>query len=332
MTRSCDNPKGLPPFATMRAFEAVGRLSGVRRAAQALNLDHAVVSRHIRTLEDWAGVRLLQRVEGKTVLTEDGARFHTRISAALAEISDASSELLFRNDEANLRICCSPGFALAWLTPRLSAFQATIPELHLELHPTDLGPDFSRYQADVDIRYVRGAQPISRLQATGVRAFEIASPPVFAVASPDFTARFAQIRTPADFLTAPLLHEENESQWLAWLSEQGVPVKGLSLPGLRLWHANLTLEAARRGQGIALANAFLVGEDLSSGQLVKVPWGSKVEPSLGTYAFFARADRWQSPAIVRFRLWLKETAPKTHRDTASPAMFVPLSQEAAATG
>ena len=63
MLRSSADRKALPPFATLRAFEAVGTLRGIRRAAQALKLDHAVVSRHIRSLEEWAGVRLVERVE-----------------------------------------------------------------------------------------------------------------------------------------------------------------------------------------------------------------------------------------------------------------------------
>jgi len=320
MTRSSDNPKSLPPFATMRAFEAVGRLCGVRRAAQALKLDHAVVSRHVRTLEEWAGMRLIQRVDGKTVLTEEGARYHARISTALAEINDASNELLLRNDESNLSICCVPGFAFEWLIPRLSAFQAANPSIKLELHSTDQGPDFSRYEANVDIRYVPGSQSLSRTCASGVRSFEIARPPVYAVASPECAARLANVSTPASLLGAPLLHEENESQWHAWFAEHGVATNDAALPGPRLWHAHMTLQAARRGQGVALANPFLLGDDLSAGRLVCLPANSERDVTLGSYVFVARADQWQTPAIVRFRLWLKDAAVISHLGMVTRAL------------
>src|SRR6185369_1644971 len=46
--------KTLPPLARLRAFEAVGRLSGIRKAAQELCVDHAVICRHLRSLEEWA--------------------------------------------------------------------------------------------------------------------------------------------------------------------------------------------------------------------------------------------------------------------------------------
>ena len=41
------------------------------------------------------------------------------------------------------------------------------------------------------------------------------------------------------------------------------------LRGPRLWHAHLAIEAARLGQGIALANRFLVEEDLTADRLVE---------------------------------------------------------------
>jgi len=47
--------RGIPPFASLKAFESVGRAGGVRKAALELGIDHAVVSRHLRALEAWLG-------------------------------------------------------------------------------------------------------------------------------------------------------------------------------------------------------------------------------------------------------------------------------------
>lgn len=303
-----DDRKSLPPFATLRAFEAVGRLMGIRRAAQALQLDHAVVSRHLRTLEEWAGVQLVNRLQGSAVLTDEGSRYHSRISAALGEIVDASNELVRRNDTHCLSIWCIPGFASEYLASRLGAFQSEHPELELELHPTDRSPDFSRYEADVDIRYIHGDDPITASRiCNGVRRFEIARPPVIAVASPGRAALLESARTPQDLLHAPLLHEESAQQWHAWFAAHGVEAPA-QLPGPRLWHAHLCIEAARRGQGVALANPFLLGDDFATGRLVRLveQSGAKRPVALGAYAFAARADRWQSAAVVSFRHWLRQ--------------------------
>jgi LysR family transcriptional regulator, glycine cleavage system transcriptional activator len=308
MLYAAEDRKSLPPFATLRAFEAVGRLSGIRRAAQELQLDHAVVSRHLRSLEEWAGVQLIDRLPGHAVLTEEGLRYHARITAALSEIMGASVELLRRNDARRLSIWCVPGFASEWLASRLGSFQSLNPDLELELHPTDRSPDFTRYEADVDIRYIEGDEPISAVNITGgVRRFEIARPPVIAVASPGCAALLSSVRTPADLVHAPLLHEESPHQWRAWFAAHGVDVRTKPLPGPRLWHAHLTIEAARRGQGVALANPFLLGDDFATGRLVRLlkETDCKQPVALGAYAFSARADRWQHAAVVSFRRWLK---------------------------
>jgi DNA-binding transcriptional LysR family regulator len=331
MTQILDDRKSLPPFATLRAFEAVGRLSGIRRAAQALQLDHAVVSRHLRTLEEWAGVQLINRMQGHAVLTDEGLRYHARIAAALGEILDASTELVRRNDARRLSIWCVPGFASEYLASRLGTFQNAHPELELELHPTDRSPDFSRYEADVDIRYVHGDDPISAANISdGVRRFEIARPPVIAVASPGRAALLQSVRGPADLLRAPLLHEESPHQWRAWFAAHGVEASA-SLPGPRLWHAHLCIEAARRGQGVALANPFLLGDDFATGRLVpllKEGSDAKTEIALGAYAFAARADRWQTLAVVSFRRWLKQLTqgdpqPVVVRQAALPSREAP---------
>ena len=98
------SPKPLPPLPRLRAFEAVGRLAGIRRAAVELCVDHGVISRHLRALEEWAGVRLVGREQGRVVLTEEGQRYYARISVALREITGASVELLGRNEAHRLSI------------------------------------------------------------------------------------------------------------------------------------------------------------------------------------------------------------------------------------
>ena len=64
----------VPPFAALRAFEAVGRLGGIRRAAEDLGTSHSIVSRHLQALEALTGAPLVDRKAGR--LTEAGARYH----------------------------------------------------------------------------------------------------------------------------------------------------------------------------------------------------------------------------------------------------------------
>lgn len=88
--------RALPPFETLRAFDAIARFGGVRKAAQYLRRDHGVVSRHLRTIEDWTGAKLIQRSASGSVLTEDGVRYHRDIASALEIIARATVDLIKR--------------------------------------------------------------------------------------------------------------------------------------------------------------------------------------------------------------------------------------------
>lgn len=283
----------------------MGTLRGIRRAAQSLHLDHAVVSRHVRSLEEWAGVRLVERVRGNITLTDHGVRFHGKIAAALLAISDATAELMSSAHQQRLHIWCVPGFASQWLTGRLATFQAANPGVEIELHPTDHSPDFNRYEADIDIRYTAGTELVSAAFVKGgVRKFELARPPVYAVTSAKYARELGSVSHANELVGASLLHEENDSQCRAWFAAQGVQITG-TIRGPRMWHADVAIEAARRGQGIALANPFLLGDDFETGRLVKV-LPSAVDVTLGAYVLSARADSWHSPCVARFRRWIRD--------------------------
>jgi DNA-binding transcriptional LysR family regulator len=322
---SSHNPsrKQSPPYSALRAFEAVGRLGGIRRAALDLGLDHAVVSRHLRALEDWAGLPLVNRQREGRVLTDAGARYHQRISGALEEIARASTELVSSRDNELLRIWSSPGFASEWLTARLPLFQSMHPGIEIELRPTDASPDFTRYEAEVDIRYVYGDLMVKpAIVSGGSRRVELARPAVFPVASPKVAQAIPPPKDVADLLRAPLLHEETKDYWRAWFTANGITCPE-HLAGPLLWQAHLTIEAARRGQGVALANRFLLGDDLETGRLVEVIDRKAVaNVSLGAYVFAARADKWQSTAIAGLRKWLRS-------QTAEPFTPPPLLASAA---
>ena len=302
-----DEPRvSTPPFPALRAFEAVGRLGGIRRAALDLKLDHTVVSRHLRALEEWAGVPLINRQRDGRVLTDAGAQFHKRISLALQEIAQASADLLVIRGNQLLRIWCMPGLALHWLTARLPHFQALHPEVELSLRPSERSPDFASHEAEVDIRYLYGDPQIDPSVVTGTaRRVQLACPEVFPVASPTLAASLRPLQAVRDLMKATLLHEEDDEYWRSWFAAHDVACSG-HLAGPRLWHAQQAIEAARRSQGVALVNTFLVGDDLAGGTLVRLyqpgesPW---IE--LGAYVFAARADRWQSRAIADFRRWLR---------------------------
>lgn len=297
----------IPPFAALRAFEAVGRLGGIRKAAAALSLHHAVVSRHLSALEHWTGVVLYDRSRGGG-LTEKGRRYHARVTAAISELADATDELIPLRDDPRIRIWSNGGFAARWLGPQLLTFGAQNSGTEIELRPSDTPPDLIAREADVDIRFFGDAYSPPP-GGKGLKHVEFARPRILAVAGGALAERLQSLQSARDLLAEPLLHEEDDAQWRAWLEAYGVEVSS-RLPGLRLWHAHLALDAAAKGQGVALASTYLVNDELKAGRLVEITPSDTQDRciTLGGYVFTAREDRWSSPRLARLRHWLKRAA------------------------
>ncbi|RQW46120.1 LysR family transcriptional regulator [Novosphingobium sp. LASN5T] len=287
-----------PPFAALRAFDVVGRHGGIRRAAEAMGVSHAIVSRHISTLEERLGVQLFNRQMG--ILTEAGLAFHGRISAAMAEIVAASDAVTGRSSRP-LLIWSSAGFSAQWLARQLPKFGQGQNRRVIDLCASDHEPDFASGEADGDIRYQHDWSPPPSIE---VRSEEIARPPMFPVAAPNF---LNQCRFLGEITKLPLIQERSDREWQAWLKGQRQEMGDVPAPIARYGQAHLCLAAARAGQGVALANSILAAEDLADGRLVRLE--SSGEPfkdvPFGAYAFRSLRSRWQDPLLSRFRNWLR---------------------------
>ena len=102
------------------------------------------------------------------------------------------------------------------------------------------------------------------------------------------------------------MHVENDEEWRGWFLARGIASVGARLPGPRLLHAHMTLDAARRGQVVALTNSFLIGDDIATGLLQRGDFGpeSARPVAIGAYAFAARQDALSRPAVQKIRHWI----------------------------
>jgi len=297
----------LPPLLALRAFDVFARLGTVRAAADELAVSHTVVSRHIQNLEQSVGVKLVAKSGRGLSLTREGTRFAAQMHRAFDLIADASNELRNGGIEA-VHICCLAGLASRRLLGRLPDLEAAMDGREVILQPTSARPDFSRGEADVEIMYLEdGAAAV----AEGLRAEMFAKPRILAIASPEFKARYPDVRTPADLVGLPLIHEQSTGMWEAWLEEAGVG----DLPrlrGPRLWQAHLTIEAARLGRGVALVSDLLVIDTLASGELVEMV---RSDVTIGGYYLIAPAQKWNTPVIAAIRQWLRDVFPPSAPDS-----------------
>ena len=287
----------LPSLNAMRAFEAFARTGSVKAASDELAVSPTVISRHLRNLQLDLNVTLVEPQGRGLNLTSAGEAYHSQIRRAFDIMRQANSDIR-QASRRSLTLWCIPGIANQRLLARLPELQARLGNCEIILQPTLSRPNLARGEADAEVICINGLEA-----PPDVRMELIAHPPVHAVASPSFRSRYPDIREAADFLKLPLIHEASTLYWEQWLEYSGVTDLPI-LRGPRLWHAHLTIEAARLGQGVALANTLLVEDDLASGRLVDL---SPHSVRLGGYYFLAATKRWGDGDLIVLRRWLKET-------------------------
>jgi DNA-binding transcriptional LysR family regulator len=124
---------------------------------------------------------LLDRATG--TLTVPGNAYHTRISAAIRAMEEATAaqRSAARGEaERGLVIWCSAGFrCTGWRggCPISRGAGAQPGALVVDLRSTDNEPDFTRGEADGDIRYQLDSDHAT--PPRGIRTEELARPPVF---------------------------------------------------------------------------------------------------------------------------------------------------------
>ncbi|WP_431274162.1 LysR substrate-binding domain-containing protein [Variovorax ureilyticus] len=225
------------------------------RAAQALHVTHSAVSQQVRQLEDLLGLSLFER-EGRGLrLSENGRLYALQVRHALQDIGEATRALRVRPRTGELVVAVVPSFGLHWLLPRLPRFQARHPGRRVRLLASLEVQDLRKGAAHVAIRMGHGPWE-------GMVRQRLFDDELLMVASPGLTGG-ALPRTPAEVLAYPAIR--SAEPWAPWCQAAGLP-EPTSTGGLWINDSNLSLEAARLGQGSPWSAAawpirYCVGEN-----------------------------------------------------------------------
>jgi LysR family glycine cleavage system transcriptional activator len=287
-------PRRLPPLNALRAFEAAARHNSFTGAASELRVSHAAISRHVRGLEARLGVTLFLRATRGVQLTESGAAYLASVRQAFDLIGEATDRLA-KTRSAELRISVEPAFAARWLVPRLGRWREAYPDCQTVLDVSSRLVSLDRDEADLAIRYGRGDWPDLHLDLiVRLRLFPVGGR---GLPRPGKRRSFF---TPAELATLTLLHDDDGSLWRRWFDAAGVADVDTSR-GPRLSETSLALDAAIAGQGIALANEFLVSRELANRKLIRL---SDLELTDHAYYLVSLHRSLRQEPIVAFRDWL----------------------------
>lgn len=258
-----------PNFAALNAFAAVARHRSFARAAAELGLSRSALSHAVRSLEEQLGTRLLHRTTRSVAPTEAGHRLLQRIAPAMADIGDALQEAAAGPGQVRgvLRLNVPRlGAALA-LAPKIAAFAAAHPAVHMEVTVEDGTADIVAGGYDAGIRLGE------RLQGD-MLAVPVSAPlRMAAVAAPGYLAHNAPPTTPEDLREHACLRYRYPSSGALyrWEFERDGRALEVEVEGpLTTGDQELLVRAALAGAGIAFTVEEYVAEHLAEGRLTRL--------------------------------------------------------------
>ncbi|MCZ8130531.1 MAG: transcriptional regulator GcvA [Steroidobacteraceae bacterium] len=282
----------LPSLRTLLAFEAAARHGSYTRAAEEIGLTHGAVSHSIRELEERLGVPLFRRHGRGMLPTAEAVALVAQVRQALS-ILDRAFERPRGRGRARLVLSLHPALGTRWLMARLGGFIAAHPKVDVEVRSVADLDDFLDRGVDLALRYGPGDWP-------GASSERLWDEVLFPVCAPEYRARLG-LQQPADLKRAMLLRHAWQA-WSAWLRAAGVraaePAHGVTYSD-----SALLLQAAREGQGVALARRLLALDDLQSGRLVRL-FDVEVQDGYGYFAVW-RAGMPLSREADELRAWLR---------------------------
>lgn len=266
-------------------------------AAEELHLTHGAVSRQIKALEDNLGVQLFRRMTRRIELTDAGASFFSAVTRLLSELAREAESVRRRNDDTRLVVNSGVSFASKWLTSRLHRLMARYPDYDILLEVADAPVDFAAGHVDVALRYGPGQYPAAAAE-------RIMNETVSPVCAPDYRGRMGGLSSPDDLAKCQLIHEIGmNTTWERWFSMMELPYPRTRGPGYTL--GSMSIEAAIRGEGVALGRSVLVAEDLAAGRLVALFPQARLEVEWG-YDLVYRIGNQDHPKVRAFRNWLAD--------------------------
>ena len=284
----------LPSLNGLKAFEAAARHLSFTRAAGELNVTQAAVSHQVKALEESLDVALFRRLNRALLLTDEGQALLPPVSEALDRMALAVDGLARREETGSLTVSTLDSFAAGWLVRRLRRFRELYPDIDVRITTANHLVDFTRGDVDIAVRYGRGQWP-------GLDSVRLMTEEVFPVCSPELLGDGPPLDKPQDLRHHTLLHEEMREDWRMWMLAAGVddvnPTRG---PWFT--QANLVMQAAMAGEGVALGRSVLVADELAAGRLVK-PFDVSLPAEYAYYVVSPEAAAGR-PKVRAFRDWL----------------------------
>jgi DNA-binding transcriptional LysR family regulator len=285
----------------IRTFVRVAQSGSLTNAANQLGISRSMVTKQLKFLEDGLGVRLLHRTTRALSLTDIGETYLERCTHVLDDLDDAEQQATNATiiPRGTLNVAAPPSYGVLHVAPAVAEFIRRYPDVDVSLTLSDHTLDMAGQGIDVALR-------LGEMQDSGLIAHTLSHVRTLVCGAPDYFKRHGRPLHPNDLL------KHNCLRWRSgpfhqdvWQFKSGKETIEVVVTGnLESNVADVPRAAAREGLGLILQAAYMVSNELRSGQLEAV-LSDYATPSIAVHVVYL--NRRHLPAKVRsFVEFLKE--------------------------
>jgi DNA-binding transcriptional LysR family regulator len=254
-------------WTEMALFVQTAEAGSLSRAAEALGLSNAAASRHLASLEERLGSRLMTRNSRRLSLTDTGEIYYHRCKAILADLreADLAVNASMHAPMGTLRITASLSFAMHHIAPLLRDYTALYPGVSVQVVAHNRYYDLIDNNIDIAIR-TREYESDSSITIR-----PLAETRRILAASPGYLSRRG---TPQsidelaghDVLLYSLSNKPDELMFTRGDERRSIKIRSL----LEANDGQVLRAAALDGLGILVQPKYILYEDIVAGRLVPV--------------------------------------------------------------
>ncbi|MFN4281632.1 MAG: LysR substrate-binding domain-containing protein [Alphaproteobacteria bacterium] len=262
---------------SMESFVGVVKAGSFAGAAAQLSMSRAIISKHIKDLEDHLGARLLYRTTRRLSLTEIGLR-HYAFSVRILEELQAEHEQaaqLQGEPRGEIKLMAPKSFGNQFLATIIADFIACHPQISVSMLLSDDAPsglNLIDNGVDLAIRLTEATTSSMIIRRVGTLRWLLCAAPIY-------LSKQGRPRKPAELAQHDcLLHLKYLPEGIWRLTKAGRET-AVRVMGRFSANSSLAVRAGTlRGLGIAALPAYCVGEDLTEGRLVEVLSDHRLPP------------------------------------------------------
>ncbi|WP_424931007.1 LysR family transcriptional regulator [Amaricoccus macauensis] len=250
---------------TIEVFVAVAETRSFAAAARHMGLSAPSVTRGVTTLEARLGVRLFTRTTRQVRLTDVGEAYLEEARHVLSQLqaADAMASGAAVRPSGLLRITCANEFGRIYVTPLLTEFLDTHPEVSVDVLMVDRIVNLVEEGIDIGVR-------IGPLPSSGLTAVRVGTVRRVICGTPGYFRANGHPGHPSDLKDHTLVAAAPVGPANEWrFGESGQTVVRVR-PRLTVSSVAAAIAAARSGWGLTRVLSYQIGPDLERGSLQTV--------------------------------------------------------------